>query len=92
MARQLAIVGTETPEIREIEDAAEAVGDLCDDRRALQVKEQAARKVLMAAMHKHKKRIYKMQDGRIAELVKAEEEKVRVRKAKKVGGKKKGKS
>jgi fructose-1,6-bisphosphatase/sedoheptulose 1,7-bisphosphatase-like protein len=92
MARQQNIPGTTTPIIQEIEDAAEEVGDLCERRMALATKERDARKVLMAAMKKAGKKMYQMQDGRVAEIVAATDEKVKVRKPKgKRGRPKKGK-
>lgn len=82
MARQQAIPGTETPEIEAIEDAAELVGDLCESRMSIATKEREARKKLMAVMKEHKKRIYRLRDGRVAEIIAATDEKVKVRKPK----------
>jgi len=91
MARQQSIPGTETPEIAAIEDAAEEVGDLCERRMRIQTEERDARKKLMAVMREHKKRLYQLRDGRVAEIVSATEEKVRVRKPKGKRGRPKGK-
>ena len=91
MARQQSIPGTETPEIAAIEDAAEEVGDLCERRMRIQIEERDARKRLMVVMKEHKKRIYQLRDGRVAEIIAATDEKVKVRKPKsKRGRPKKG--
>lgn len=83
--------GLEEPAIEEIEDAAETVGDLCDKRMKLQKEEGEARKVLAAVLKSNKRRVYRMRDGRVAELEVITEEKARVRKPKAKREKKKGK-
>ena len=87
MARtQDALPGVETPEIAELETAAQEVGEL-QEKRSLAKRETDARRTLAGLLQEHKRHQYRMQDGRVAELVKGET-KAFVRKPKKRRAKK----
>ena len=88
MARtQDALPGVETPEIAELETAAHEVWELQEKRMSLAKRETDARRTLAGLLQEHKRHQYRMQDGRVAELVKGET-KAFVRKPKKRRAKK----
>ncbi len=76
--------------VEEIETAVEAYCEMRDERMKLGKKEQERKKALRDVMHKLSVRRYALEDGRVAELTKGEEE-LHVRKPKGAKRAKKGK-
>ncbi len=75
--KQIELPGVERKKIKEIEDAAESYVALRDKRMALLEKEIESKAVLLDTMHKHKLTVYRLDDGRIVEVLPTEKVKVK---------------
>jgi len=78
--KQADLPGMEDKHIREIEDAAHEYAEARDKRMKLTEKEVEKKGELLAAMQKHKKRHYEVDDLQIDIEVEKETVKVRIRK------------